>query len=71
VRAQSSQRAHIGAPGKDAFGSITARSVESSNIDLSTQFTDMIVVQRGYQASSQVLTVANEMLQQLLEGGRK
>jgi flagellar hook protein FlgE len=67
-RAQTEQRAMIGAPGKDAFGTITARNVESSNIDLSTQFTDMIVVQRGYQASSQVLTVANEMMQQLLEG---
>lgn len=69
--AQSNQRALIGAPGRDAFGTITARSVESSNIDLSTQFTDMIVVQRGYQASSQVLTVANEMLQQLLEGSKR
>jgi flagellar hook protein FlgE len=69
--AQTTQQALIGAPGKNAFGKITAGSVESSNIDLSTQFTDMIVVQRGYQASSQVLTVANEMLQQLLEGGRK
>lgn len=69
--AQTTQRPIIGAPGKDAYGKITAGSVESSNIDLSTQFTDMIVVQRGYQASSQVLTVANEMLQQLLEGGRK
>jgi flagellar hook protein FlgE len=69
--AQTSQKPLIGAPGKGAYGKITAGSVESSNIDLSTQFTDMIVVQRGYQASSQVLTVANEMLQQLLEGGRK
>lgn len=69
-RKQSNQRALIGAAGNGSFGSITAGNVESSNIDLSTQFTDMIVVQRGYQASSQVLTVANEMLQQLLGGKR-
>lgn len=69
--AQTEQTAIIGAPGGAAFGTITARSVESSNVDLSGQFTDMIVVQRGYQASSQVLTVANEMMQQLLESSKK
>lgn len=67
-RTQTGQQALIGAPEKGAFGKITAGSVESSNVDLSGQFADMIVVQRGYQASSQVLTVANEMMQQLLDG---
>jgi flagellar hook protein FlgE len=40
-----------------------------SNVDLTQQFTDLIIVQRGYQASSQVTSVANEMIQQLLSMG--
>ncbi len=48
-------------------GSILQGKVELSNVELSQQFTDLVVIQRGYQASSQVLTVANEMAQQLIE----
>lgn len=70
-RAQPDQRADIGAASTGTRGSIVARNVESSNVDLSGQFADMIVIQRGYQASSQMLTVANELLQQLLEAGKK
>lgn len=70
-RAQPEQRARVGAPGSQALGSIAARNVESSNVDLSGQFADMIVIQRGYQASSQVLTVANELMQQLLESSKR
>jgi len=66
-RPQKEQRVLLGAAGKDGLGSLMAGNVESSNVDLSTQFSDMIIIQRGYQASSQVLTTANEMLQQLLE----
>lgn len=57
----------IGVATEGALGSISAKSIELSNVDLTQQFSEMIIVQRGYQASSQVLTVANEMLQQLLE----
>ena len=38
-----------------------------SNVDLTQQLTDLIVIQRGYQASSQVSQVANQMMQQLLQ----
>lgn len=48
------------------FGKIKPENIELSNVELTQQFTDMIVVQRGFQASSQVLTVANEMLQELI-----
>jgi len=48
-----------------AFGSITGGSLESSNVDLTRELTEMIIVQRGYQASSRVLTVTDAMLQQL------
>jgi flagellar hook protein FlgE len=39
--------------------------VEISNVDLSQEFSDLVVMQRGYQASSQVISTANDMLQQL------
>jgi len=65
----------VSTPGQDitisyadegALGKIKPENIELSNVELTQQFTDMIVVQRGFQASSQVLTVANEMLQELI-----
>lgn len=46
---------------------ITAKSIELSNVDLTSEFSSLILMQRGYQASSQVLSTANDMLQQLFE----
>jgi flagellar hook protein FlgE len=37
-------------------------ALESSNVDLPEQFTDMIIIQRGYQASSQVLSTASDLI---------
>ncbi|WP_198971506.1 flagellar hook protein FlgE [Xylophilus sp. ASV27] len=55
---------HAGTAG-GAFGSVKSGFVELSNVDLSQEFSDLVIMQRGYQASSQVITTANEMLQQL------
>lgn len=57
----------LGTPNTKEFGKVVAGKVESSNVDLSQQFSEMIITQRGYQASSQVVTTTNEMIQQLLE----
>jgi flagellar hook protein FlgE len=46
---------------------IASKTLELSNVDLTSEFSNLILMQRGYQAASQVLTTANEMLQQLLE----
>lgn len=54
-----------GVAGHDGFGSVASSNLESSNVDLSAQFSDLVIAQRGYQASSQILATANEMLQQL------
>ena len=56
---------HIGTAGEGAFGNVRSGQVEISNVDLSQEFSDLVVMQRGYQASSQVISTANEMLQQL------
>ncbi len=37
-----------------------------SNVDLTREFTDMIVTQRGFQANSRIITTSDEMLQDLL-----
>ncbi|MES9938915.1 MAG: flagellar basal-body rod protein FlgF [Candidatus Thiodiazotropha sp. 6PLUC2] len=52
------------------MGEVVEKSLELSNVDLTLEFTDLIIMQRGFQGSSQVLTVANEMMQQLLDMGR-
>jgi flagellar hook protein FlgE len=49
-------------PGVGGRGSTIGAHLEASNVDLPIQFTEMIVVQRGYQANSQVLSTANDML---------
>ena len=36
-----------------------------ANVDLGAQFGDLILIQRGYQASSQIISVSNDMIQQL------
>jgi flagellar hook protein FlgE len=56
----------LGFAGTSATSSITASSLESSNVDLSEQFTDMITAQRGFQASARVITTADEMLTELV-----
>ena len=55
----------IGTAEDGGFGSIRSGSVEISNVDLSQEFSDLVVMQRGYQASSQIISTANEMLQEL------
>lgn len=46
-------------------GTVLSHRLEASNVDLAKQFGDLITIQRGYQASSQIISVANDMLQQL------
>lgn len=48
------------------MGKMIGGKLEMSNVDLTNQFTDLIIVQRGFQGSSQITSVANEMMQQLL-----
>jgi flagellar hook protein FlgE len=54
-----------GKAGMAQFGPIEGGSLEQSNVDLTQELTEMIIVQRGYQASSRVLTVTDSMLQEL------
>jgi flagellar hook protein FlgE len=64
------QNAQIGRPNTTVFGQIEGSSLEMSNVDLTQELADMIVIQRGYQASSRVMTVSSDMLQQLYDATR-
>ena len=56
-----------GHAGEAAFGSLRAGHLEGSNVDLAEEFGNLILMQRGYQASSHVISTANDMIQQLFE----
>jgi len=60
-------RSTISAPGGFATGRLLAGGIELSNVNLAQEFSELIIVQRAYQASSQVISAANEMIQQLGE----
>ena len=49
--------------GTSGFGTINAQSLESSNVDLSTEFVQMITTQRGFQSNSKVITTVDSMLE--------
>ena len=45
---------------------ISTGELEMSNVDLSAQFTDMIITQRGFQANSRVITTSDTLLEELI-----
>jgi flagellar hook protein FlgE len=48
-------------------GQILGESLEASNVDMATEFTNLINFQSGYSAASRVITTQDQMIQQLLE----
>jgi len=51
---------------QNGAGPMMGGGLEMSNVDLATEFTDMIVTQRGFQANSRVITVSDTMLEELV-----
>lgn len=56
----------IGESGTGGRGTIAPGYLEMSNVDLSEEFTQMIITQRGFQANSRIITASDEMLQELI-----
>lgn len=56
----------IGIDPSSGSSSLTTGALEMSNVDLSAQFTDMIVTQRGFQANSRIITTSDTMLEELI-----
>ena len=55
-----------GKPGEGGAASLMTGYIEASNVDLAKEFSDMIMTQRGFQANSKMITVGDEMLQELV-----
>jgi flagellar hook protein FlgE len=55
-----------GQPSYSATGAIEGSSLEASNVDIATQFSQLIVAQQAYSANARVMTTANQMIQSLL-----
>jgi flagellar hook protein FlgE len=56
-----------GTPNTQGFGQTIAGTLEMSNVDMATEFTNMIQAERGYQANSSVISTADQMLQTLVQ----
>jgi len=54
-------------PGVGSTTKIKPGAIEMSNVELETEFTNMITLQRGYQASARVITTSDQMLQELVQ----
>lgn len=62
----NSGAASVGTPSSGGRGSISGGYLEGSNADLATEFANMIVAQRGFQANSKIITTSDEVLQTLI-----
>ena len=56
----------IGVAGEGGRGTLIGAALEMSNVDLSEEFTEMIVAQRGFQANTRIITTSDEILQELV-----
>jgi flagellar hook protein FlgE len=66
------QSANSGAPvkniaGNNGAGSLASGELEGSNVDMATEFSNMIDAQNSYEADSKVITTADQMLQSLVQ----
>jgi flagellar hook protein FlgE len=61
----NSGAAQIGPANTATRGSISSGALELSNVDMSTEFSKMIIAQRAFQANSRVVSVVDEMMQEL------
>lgn len=65
IQTVASGEVNLKAAGQGGVGSLSPSSLEAANTELSEELTDMIVAQRAYQASSKVITTADELLDDL------
>ena len=56
-----------GQPGTGTFGQTIGGELEQSNVDMGTEFTNMIEAQRGYQANASTITTADQMMQTVVQ----
>lgn len=66
-RAKDGATAQLGKPTLGTFGKLQTGHREGSNVDLAEEFSNLILMQRGYQAASHVVSTANDMIQELFD----
>jgi flagellar hook protein FlgE len=66
IATPATSAAAVGAAGSGGRGDIRASSLEGSTVDIATEFTNLITLQRSYQAASKVITTSDQVLQDLL-----
>ena len=54
-------------PGAGGAGTLSPSTLEASTVDLSSEFSGLIITQRAYSASSKIITTSDEMLQELID----
>ncbi|WP_102706942.1 flagellar basal body rod protein FlgG [Terribacillus saccharophilus] len=59
-------QAGISAPGENGTADIVSGALEMSNVDLSEEFTNMIIAQRGFQANTRIITTSDQILEELV-----
>lgn len=57
---------NLSASNAGGAGKVVSGALEASNVDLATEFTNLITTQRAYSAASRIITTADEMLEELL-----
>lgn len=66
-QSEASGIVNVGTAGTGGRGTLIGSALEQSNVDIATEFTNMILAQRGYQANSKSITVADELLVDTLD----
>ncbi|MBK1697721.1 flagellar basal-body rod protein FlgG [Rhodovibrio salinarum] len=59
---RASGQATVGVPGQAGFGSVLQGAVESSNVDMVKEITNMVAAQRAYEMNSKVISTSDEMM---------
>jgi flagellar hook protein FlgE len=59
----ASGSAVVGTPGSSSLGSLTGSALENSNVDMSTEFTNLIIAERGFQANAKSVTTFDQIAQ--------
>lgn len=67
AQSSSSGEPIIGRPTTGTFGSIKSGSIELSTVDIASEFVKVITLQRGFQASSRVITTINQLLNEVIQ----
>jgi flagellar hook protein FlgE len=63
---RKSGQAALGKPGEAGRGEVLSKSLELSNVDIASEFVNLMTAQRNFQANAKTITTADQMLQEVL-----